>query len=299
VRRLFSLLILVGVVAISCVGCSPDDASDTATTTSASETTVPTIRETPSDGGVAGDGGVTATDGRVPVPLWEHTGTGDAVVPCLDCNLGTGLILSIRHTGDEQFTVSAVDQSGSPVPGPRHPTNSGAVVEGFQRIGVSAGAQLDPARAAVVVDTVGPYEGLIFFWPDEIDSSDVTHVAVEADGSWTIGAWNVPSSPQVTSVRGQVLYDQVSGVGDDVVYWQVPECNIDHLSADYQGAGGFLALGWGAIGNHPLLFNETEPGAYDVYDPFQEPLQAGWCDGLFMIEVRATGPWTMTVHPAE
>jgi hypothetical protein len=78
----------------------------------------------------------------------------------------------------------------------------------------------------------------------------------------------------------------------------VPECDINRLSVDYQGNGRFLALGWGFVSS-PLLFDETEPGTYDAYDPFQEPLSAGWCDGVHMVEVRATGPWTMTVHPAE
>jgi hypothetical protein len=275
------------VVALLFVGCDADESSST-TESAASPTGVTSTTTT-----------ATAVEFSPTMRelAWEVEGTGDTTVPCTGCG-DRPMVMVIHHGGAGYFAVEAVDARGEPIAGPSHYTNEGTVLNGFQRIAAAAEA-IDPIVLATIVESQGAYDGTVYFWPSEREEAPVPSLAITADGPWSISAWGTTQSSTGDGVPGLVLVDEVRGEGDDVVMWNVPYCDIDHLTVEYDGSGRLMMLGWGALGNSPLLFDETEPGIYTTSEAFDTDLTTGWCDGLFMIEVRAEGAWRLTVQPAE
>jgi hypothetical protein len=223
--------------------------------------------------------------------LWRETGSGSAFVecePCRDQPVG-GYFVEITHDGSGPFRVTAYDQDGAirPDSGFHGFDREGREVryQGYLRL-VATGGEATPEDLAVLVDANGGYAGRISI---TLDNEPVAGFEVRTEGDWSIGVFRFESAPDLTRT--------VSGVGDELLKWNPGICDVDRMVASHPGSGRFLALSYGFV-SWQVLFDEDGAGEFGNVDLFSRPLEDGECDGWFFVEVRAEGPWTLTVVEA-
>jgi hypothetical protein len=248
--------------------------------------------------------------------LWRAEGSGNDFVECEPCRyVGQIDFVMLTHNGAGPFRVVAHGDDG---PLPQEPLEAGSVYAisdepqepfgagsvdaisgggesstrqfvGYRRIDADSPQAATPGADTVIVDTVGNYTGRIVLRPyggwheDPSSPVMVTGFDIVADSEWTLAAY--PGG-----YRHATNDDVIVGDADDAIDWNANLCKGDQLRITHSEPGPLLVLGSGPFSGPYVVFDDTGPGVITWDGP--EP-----CLGLYIDEIHADGPWTLSLLP--
>jgi hypothetical protein len=228
--------------------------------------------------------------------LWRAEGSGNDFVECEPCRyVGQVHFVMLTHNGAGPFRVVAHGDDG-PLPqeileaGSIHETSTRQFV-GYRRIDANSPEAATPGADTVIVDTVGDYTGRIVLRPyggwyeDPPSPIMITGFEITATGEWTLAAY--PSGfPRA------INDDVIAGVDDDAIAWTANVCKGDRLRVTHSEPGPLLVLGSLPFSGHYVVFDDTGPDIITWHE-------TGRCLGLYIDEIHADGPWTLSLERDE
>lgn len=234
--------------------------------------------------------------------LWRAEGSGNDFVECEPCRyVGQVHFVMLTHNGAGPFRVVAHGHDG---PLPQEILEAGSIHEsldgnetstrqfvGYRRIDANSPEAATPGADTVIVDTVGDYTGRIVLRPyggwheDPPSPIMITGFEITATGEWTLTAY--PSG-----FRRAINDDVIAGVDDDAIAWTANVCKGDRLRVTHSEPGPLLVLGSGPFSGPYVVFDDTGPDVITWDGP-------GSCLGLYIDEIHADGPWTLSLERDE
>ncbi len=164
------------------------------------------------------------------------------------------------------------------------------VLVGLIVIGIAFGENTEdddapPAAAAVGTETATPLPATTTVEP----TPAATEVATEVPTAEPTPEPTLEPTAEPPAFSEPI---ELSGSGDDVVTFIVPENSPAIVELEYTGTGNFIVVGYGPGGERTgSLVNEI--GSYSGV----RPLNFSARDIATEFEVRASGPWTITILP--
>jgi hypothetical protein len=167
------------------------------------------------------------------------SGSGDSVVDIDRDRIG---IMHITYSGRRNFIVESYDANGEEI--------------------------------ELLVNTIGDYEGTIFF--NIRDDDDIARLSIKSSGDWTIEV--LPLS----MTRHENIPGTITGKGDDVVYLTGGTPDILIIDASITSRN-FIIFAWGD--DRDLVVNEIAPYTGTVIVS----------SSTMLLEIKADGDWSIEV----